>query len=268
MDKETVDLFAASGADGVAAMTAAMKNGIGADVTALSGHKDMMAEVAKALDGSDIAKLPTDLANALRGVIAESGDTNKVFASGGSVREALGSFGYDESTGSIKNNAGFDQALKKSWSTVAKNVNPGALAANGGVNDFSMAMISEADAGALKTMAGERKSSRNAKAMVESAFAIRDANTGAMVSDYEKKMVSGGASPEAEQKATAAYAARLEQTKAKAEKLIEEVGGPDSPLAAAVNAGVDKARRALWDEAKADYAADQAKVAKRLSRSK
>jgi hypothetical protein len=255
MNKETVDLFAAAGPAGVTAMAEAMKNGVGVDAAALAGQKELATGVAEAMEGSDIAKLPTELAQVLRGVFAENGYAGKVFDAGGSAKEAFGGFGYNEATGDMRDSASFQNELRKNkdW---AQKIGADEIGKNGGVNDLSLAMLGEMNMDDVRGM-GRGGNEEGATAMVGAALAIRNADTAKLVEDYKNRMKAGGMSEKVAEGRAQNYSSRLEKAKEGAEKLIGDIGNSDSPLSAALEAATaerddadsaesGRAGKALW----------------------
>lgn len=246
MDAETLGTFAGAGGLGSKALGQALMDGAKVNPADLAAQGALASEVAKGMSGSDIAKLPEDLARVLRDAAAREGDVGKVLASGGSAKQAFGKFGYDDASGSMSGAGDFAQAFgqSKEW---AGHVSADDLAKNGGVNDLSMAMVSDMDMNDVLAM-GRGGNAAGARKLVESALAISEANVNAMVNNFEQQMRAGGMDETQASNAAADYGKRVTTAQTKAKGLLGQVRTTPSPLTAAYEGGVDARQQAAWQK--------------------
>jgi hypothetical protein len=250
MDKATLGEFAGAGAAGAAVLSAAMASGLKVEAIDLENQPQLANELAKGLSGSDIGKLPGDLAEVLRDAAARQGDASKVLEAGGSAKQAFGRFGYDNVSGSMggEPQAGdFADAFRANKDVMVSHMQAGALAKNGGINDVSLTMLTEMDMGDLAAMHAGGNSS-GAMGVVNSAMALRNADPTALIASYQQRMQTAGLHADAADAMAKMYGERVIKAQQKALETLAEISGSSSPFAAAAKASVNKASRKPWSK--------------------
>ena len=248
-DVGSLNLFAAANAGGLLAGKVAAGE-ISVDAGKVSG--ELARQMAAALDGTAIGKLPAELADKLREALAAANagvsGTSKILESGGTLQQALASYGFkveDSSFSSLGAAQTAGQAIVNDRAMM-RSLPADALRVGGGVNDLSMNVVSNVSVLGLNAMVDEGNRA-GGKAVVDSAFAVRDANPDQVVGAYEKRLAAQGTVDANQIRHMAdAYRQSLKEAQDRAQKMIEELVNDNSPLGAAVRSRVKAGNRQSW----------------------
>lgn len=190
----------------------------------LEGNEALAEQIAAGISASTLASLPKEVGDALRLRVAESGDSARALEGGARMEQAFTGYGKDGNFEAPVDAKAFEEYLQGGLASKrAGSVPADAIARNGGVNDISISMIKNLEAGDLTKMFKDGKSGQVSELLSAlEKFSKVDTSDQAAV---DKFIVQNGGVNASEKE--------LRDVMAKATQMLKDASGANSPIRAA-----------------------------------